>query len=55
MHQRLAELDKRCTAMILEFQEISQKERHGENWLQFTRVLERLFSALQRINTENGL
>ena len=55
MHQRLAELDKRCTALILELQEISQKERHGENWLQFTRVLERLFSALQRINTENGL
>ena len=55
MHQRLAELDKRCTAMVVEFEEISQKERHGENWLQFTRVLERLFSALQRINTENGL
>ena len=55
MHQRLAELDKRCTAMILEFAEISQKERHGENWLQFTRVLERLFSALQRIKTENGM
>jgi len=55
MHQRLAELDKRCTAMILEFAEISQRERHGENWLQLTRVLERLFSALQRIKTENGL
>jgi hypothetical protein len=55
MHQRLAELDKRCTSMILEFEEISQKERHGENWLQFTRVLERLFSSLQRIRTDNGL
>jgi ABC-type transporter Mla MlaB component len=55
MHQRLAELDKRCIAMILEFEEISQKERHGENWLQLTGVLERLFSALQRIRTENGL
>ncbi len=41
--------------MILEFEEISRKERHGENWLQLTRVLERLFSALKRINTENGL
>jgi hypothetical protein len=55
MHHRLAELDRRCTAMILEFDDISRKERHGENWLQFTRVLERLFSALQRISTENGL
>jgi hypothetical protein len=55
MHHRLAELDRRCTVMILEFEEISQKERHGENWLEFTRVLERLFSALKRIKTENGL
>jgi hypothetical protein len=55
MHQRLVELDKRCTSMILEFEEISQKERHGENWLQFTRLLERLFSSLQRIRTGNGL
>ncbi len=38
-----------------DLQEISRKERHGENWLQFTGVLSRLYSDLGRIVLENGL
>jgi hypothetical protein len=55
MHERLAELDKRCTVLIAEFDEISRKERCGENWLQFTATLSRLTSALRRLELENGL
>jgi hypothetical protein len=31
------------------------KERCGENWLQFTAILQRLLAALDRIERENGL
>jgi len=55
MHERLAALDGRCTAILTEFQEISAKERSGENWLQFTAVLSRVSSGLRRIELENGL
>jgi hypothetical protein len=55
MHERLAELDKRCSAMIAEFEEISEKERRGENWLLFTATLARMASALRRIEVENGM
>ncbi len=55
MHQRLAQLDRKCTAMLAEFEEISRKERRGENWLQFTATLTRMRSSLARIEAENGL
>lgn len=55
MHERLADLDRRCAAIIAEFQEISQKERCGENWLLFTATLARVSSALQRLERENDL
>jgi hypothetical protein len=55
MHERVAELDKRCTAIISEFEEISRKERQGENWLQFTAALTRVATALRRIEQENGI
>jgi len=55
MHERLAELDKRATALLQEFHDISSRERHGENWLLFTTVLSRAYSALGRIALENGL
>lgn len=55
MHERLAELDHRCTAFISEFAEISRLERCGENWLAFTSILSRVTSALRRIELENGL
>jgi hypothetical protein len=55
MHERLAELDKPCSAIIFEFEEISRKERCGENWLQFTAILMRCSPALARIEAENGL
>ena len=55
MHERIAELDKRCTTMIAEFREISRREREGENWLAFTSVLSRLASELRRLELENGL
>jgi hypothetical protein len=55
MHERLAEIDQRCAAIMGEFQEISRKERHGENWILFTATLSRMCSALARIKQENGL
>ena len=55
MHERLAELDKRCAETVAEFEEISRKERHGENWLLFTATLLRWSAALRRIEQENGL
>jgi hypothetical protein len=55
MHERLAELEKRCSAMIAEFEEVSEKERRGENWLLFTATLARMASALRRIEVENGM
>ncbi|MFY9728079.1 MAG: hypothetical protein WB579_24925 [Bryobacteraceae bacterium] len=54
-HQQLAALDKRCDAIVAELQQFSRKERCGENWLQFTKVLSRLCAALNRLQLENGL
>ena len=54
-HQLLADLDKRCAAILAEFQDISRKERHGENWLLFTAVLSRVYSGLGRLVRENGI
>lgn len=54
-HERLAALDERCDAIIAELRQFSRKERCGENWLQFTRVLSRLSAALHRLELENGL
>jgi hypothetical protein len=55
MHQRLEDLERRCTLIIMEFQEISRKERSGENWILFTRTLLRVRGELSRIERENGL
>jgi hypothetical protein len=55
MHKRLAELEKRSSALLKEFQEISRLERHGENWLRFTSILSHVYSALARITLENGI
>jgi hypothetical protein len=55
MHERIDDLDKRCTGMIDEFREISRLEREGVNWLRFTSVLTRLTSALRRLEVENGI
>jgi len=54
-HEQLAALDERCTALAAELQEFSVKERRGENWLQFTAIVQRLSAALNRIERENGL
>ena len=54
-HEQLAALDQRCTAHAAELQEISVKERRGENWLQFTAIVQRLSAALNRIEREYGL
>jgi len=54
-HEQLAALDERCIALTAELQEFSVKERCGENWLQFTAILQRLSAALNRIERENGL
>jgi hypothetical protein len=54
-HDRIADLERRCTGIIMEFQEISRKERSGENWILFTRALMRVRGELSRIEHENGL
>ncbi len=55
MHVRLQDLDKRCTAMLAEFEEIAQKERCGENWLAFASILDRMASDLRRLELECGI
>jgi hypothetical protein len=55
MHERIADLDRRCTRVIQEFQELSRKERSGENWILLTRVLLRARSELSQIERANGL
>jgi hypothetical protein len=55
MHERIAELDKRCTAILEDFDDISRKERNGENWLKFTATLAHMHSRLARLALENGL
>ncbi|PWU06912.1 MAG: hypothetical protein C5B51_11215 [Terriglobia bacterium] len=55
MHERLKELDQRCSALIAEFEEISAKERQGKDRISFTATLMRLTSELRRIEKENGL
>jgi hypothetical protein len=54
-HERIAEIDRRGTQMVLEFQEIGRKERSGENWILFARALTRVRSELARVERENGL
>jgi hypothetical protein len=55
IHDRIADLDRRGTGMVLEFQEIGRKERSGENWILFARALTRVRSELARVERENGL
>jgi hypothetical protein len=55
MHERIGELDERCSKILVDFEEISDKERAGENWLAFTAVLARMSAALKRLELENGL
>jgi len=55
MHKRLADLDKRSAALMTEFQEISRRERDGENWLQFTAILTTLHAGLRQIALDKGL
>ncbi len=55
MHKRLAELEKRSSALLQEFHEISRLEQQGENRLPFKSILSHVQSALERIALENGL
>lgn len=54
-HERIEEMEQRATAVVLEFDELSRKERFGDNWLQFTHALSRVRAALDRIAQENGM
>ena len=54
-HERIAELDQRCAAIVGEFKELSRKEQYGENWLQLTSVLSRHQAAIDALALENGL
>ncbi len=55
VHQRIARIEQRATLLIGELREISRRERCGENWLLVTNTVERLRTALQRIEAENGM
>ncbi len=54
VHEQLEQLDKRCTALLAELDQLSRKESCGENWLQLTAIIARLRSALTRLEIENG-
>lgn len=54
-HLRIAHLDTRCSKLILEFDDLTRRERHSENWLQLTQTLSRLRASLNRLAKENGL
>ena len=54
-HERLEQIDRRCTAIVADLEEISRKERCGENWLRLTAVISRMRAALTRLEIENGL
>jgi hypothetical protein len=51
--ERLAALDKRCTAVIDEFRQLAGIESAGADRLLFQATLTRLSSALSRIELEN--
>ncbi|HEY1240476.1 MAG TPA: hypothetical protein VGF16_07955 [Bryobacteraceae bacterium] len=55
MHVRIRELDKRCTVMLDEFNEIARLERYGENFLAFTSVLSRMIEGFRRLGLECGV
>lgn len=55
MHVRIQELDKQCTAMLDEFNEIARLERCGENFLAFTSVLSRMLEGCRRLGLECGV
>jgi hypothetical protein len=55
MHERIADLDRRCTGIIAEFDQIARKESCGENWLLFARTLTGVREELSRIERENDL
>jgi hypothetical protein len=52
---RIRELDKRCTVMLDEFNEIARLERYGENFLAFTSVLSRMIEGFRRLGLECGV
>lgn len=51
----IEDLCRLSTAILQEFQKAASRERHGENWPQFTATLERLRSDLASIAAENGI
>jgi len=52
---RIVELDKRCTAIVAEFDEIARDEALLENRLLFDSALSRVRDELARIALENGI
>ena len=53
--ERLAALDKRCTAIVADFQELARTESAGDNRLLFSATLSRVSSALRQIELATGL
>jgi len=54
-HIRIAHMEQRCTKLVLDFDDLSRRERHGENWILLTRAIARLRASLDRLARENGL
>lgn len=54
-HERIADLDRRCTDIVGEFRELSRNERHGDDWMGLSAVFARLQAALEAFALENGL
>jgi len=55
MHERIAELARRCEWVVAEFEDIAHRERCGENWLLFAKTLTHARAELARVEAENDL
>ena len=55
IRDRIAALDKRCDAVVHEFEEMASEKQEDENWLLLTLCLERTYHAIQRLAQANAV
>jgi len=53
--ERIAELEKRTTALIAEFEDILNGDREGVDWPRVTAILSRVAVVLRRVELASGL
>ena len=53
--ESIAELEKRATVLIAEFEDVVSRERNGANWPRVTASLSRVAAALRRVELASGL